>query len=56
MKNNYYHGTPNPGITGFQCFNCHKDHAISISVHVQYQRFRYAVTWENDIVQKITIK
>ena len=34
------------------------NHAISISVHVQYQCFHYAVTWENDHQrsQKITIK
>ena len=24
------------------------NHALSISVHVQYQCFHYAVTWEND--------
>ena len=24
------------------------NHAMSISVHVQYQCFHYAVTWEND--------
>ena len=28
--------------------NCHKDHSISISVHVQYQYFHFAVTWEKD--------
>ena len=48
MKNKYRDGTPNLGITGLQCFNYHKDHAISISVHVQYQWFRYAMTLEND--------
>ena len=48
MKNYYWDSTPNPGVTGFWCFNCHKNHAINISVYVQYQCFRYAVTWEND--------
>ena len=38
----------NPGINGFQCFNCHKDHAINMSVYVEYQRFVYGVTLEND--------
>ena len=47
MKNNYWDGTPNPGPTDFQCFNRYKDHAISISVHVRYQCFLYAVIWEN---------
>ena len=31
VKNNYCDGTPNPEITGFQYFNCHKDHAINTS-------------------------
>ena len=47
MKNNYWDGTPNPGPTDFQCINRYKDHAISISVHVRYQCFLYAVIWEN---------
>ena len=33
------------------------NYAINISVHIQYQCFHYAMTWENDQeIQKITIK
>ena len=48
VKNYYWGGTPISGVTGFWCFNRHKDHTISISVHFQYQCLFYAVTWEND--------
>ena len=54
VKNNYWDGKTNPGITDFLCFN--KDLAASISFHVQCQCFHYVVTSKKSPLNEIDVQ